>query len=351
MKKSLVTAILLAFFSCCVYAQPLYRFTVKVGIDCESVDSLGGEDKVRRQVARMFEKINRAFNHTRQFDAVYDFVVDWDAFYIYDGISTDEVHKPHPQHDYLVVIDGYKSDPREVGGGWYGANILTVYHARTHNDRFNDPFEPGAIDGIIHEFGHGRGMPDIYAMKVDADKNPIAPIACMGTKCIMDYPYGETFWSEYAVNMINLSADKMVDIDRLVQAMRPDYLSFLVLDPDGKPVRGAEISFYPVGWYSYSVSDKSVYAVKTGIDGQIKIDADKLFPKTKSFGLKYPNMFVKAEYDGMTAYGWLPLYEIENVVFDGNDTYDMFLRLKGDKPSNPFEFDARIVSKNCPKVQ
>lgn len=350
MQKSLVTAILLAFFCCCAYAQPIYRFTVKVGIDCESVDSLGGEDKVRRQVARMFEKINRAFNHTRQFDAVYDFVVDWDAFYIYDGISTDEVHKPHPQHDYLVVIDGYKSDPRESGGGWYGSDILTVYHSRIHNDRFNDPFEPGAIDGIIHEFGHGRGMPDIYAMKVDADKNPIAPIGCMGTKCIMDYPYGETFWSEYAVNMINLSADKMVDIDRLVQAMRPDYLSFQVVDPDGKPVNGAKISFYPVGWYSYSVSENSVYSVRTGADGQIRIGADKLFPKTKSFGLKYPNMFVKAEYDGMTAYGWLPLYEIENVVFEGNDTYGLVLKLKGEKPSSPFDFDARKVSKNCPKI-
>ncbi len=341
MKKTLLVAALIAMMCCSSFAQPVYRFTVKVGIDCESVDSLGGEDNVRRQIARMFEKVNRAFNYTRQFNAVYDFVVDWDAFYIYDGVSTDEVHKPHPDHDYLVIIDGYKSDPREAGGGWYGGEILTVYHSRIHNDHFNDPFEPGAIDGIIHEFGHGRGMPDIYAMKVDADKNPIAPIGCMGTKCIMDYPYGETFWSKYAVNMINLSADKMVDIDRLVQAMCPDYLSFNVVGPDGKPVKGAEITFYPVGWYSYSVSPDPVHSVRTGADGSVTFKSGKVFPKTHSFGLKYPNAFVKAEYDGMTAYAWLPLYEIENAVFEGKDTYTLGLSLKDSKPSSPKDFVIR----------
>ena len=341
MKKSFLTAILFAMFCCGSFAQPIYRFTVKVGIDCESVDSLGGEDNVRRQIARMFDKVNRAFNHTRQFNAVYDFVVDWAAFYIYDGVSTDEVHKPHPDHDYLVIIDGYKSDPREAGGGWYGGEIRTVYHSRIHNDHFNDPFEPGAIDGIIHEFGHGRGMPDIYAMKVDADKNPIAPIGCMGTKCIMDYPYGETFWSKYAVNMINLSADKMVDIDILVQAMCPDYLSFNVVGHDGKPVKGAEITFYPVGWYSYSVSPDPVHSVRTGADGSVTLKSGKVFPKTHSFGLKYPNAFVKAEYDGMTAYAWLPLYEIENAAFEGKDTYTLGLSLKDSKPSSPKDFVIR----------
>jgi len=320
-------------------AQPVHRFTVKVGIDCESVDSLGGEANVRKQITRMFDKVNRAFNHSRRFNAVYDFVVDWDAFYIYDGISTEEVHKPHPDHDYLVVIDGYKSDSREVGGGWYGGNILTVYHARTHNDRFNDPFEPGAIDGIIHEFGHGRGMPDIYAMKVDADKNPIAPIGCYGTRCIMDYPYGETFWSDYAVNMINLSGDKMVEIDNLVAEMCPANMSFAVVGPDGKPVKDAVLEFYPVGWYSYSVSPDAIHKVNTDAEGKVGFATEKIFPKSDGFGLKYPNMFVKAASGDKVAYAWLPLYEIENVTFAGKDTYHLDIVLKDTKPSDPFDFN------------
>lgn len=339
MKKSVLATILLAAVCWSMTAQPLHRFTVKVGIDCESVDSLGGEANVRHQITRMFDKINRAFNHTRQFDAVYDFVVDWDAFYIYDGISAHEVHKPHPDHDYLVVIDGYKSHPEEVGGGWYGSDILTVYHARTHNDRFNNPFEQGAIDGIIHEFGHGRGVPDIYAMKVDADKNPVAPIGCYGTRCIMDYPYGETFWSDYAVNMINLSGDKMVEIDNLVAEMCPEWLSFCVKGPDGKPVNDAVLEFYPVGWYSYSVSPEAVHVAKTDANGVCRFKTETIFPKTKDFGLKYPNMFVKASSGGKVAYAWLPLYEIENVTFEGKDTYRLDVSLKDTKPSDPFEFN------------
>lgn len=154
-------------------AQPVYTFRVKVGIDRESVDSLGGRDRVVQLTEDMFRRVNRAFNYGAQLRAVYDFVVDWDAFYIYDGVSADQIRKPHPDHDYLVVMDGYKSDPRETGGGWYGDGIQAIYHSRTHNDRFNSPFEKNAIDGIIHEFGHARGVPDIYAMKVDADKNPV----------------------------------------------------------------------------------------------------------------------------------------------------------------------------------
>lgn len=336
--RRLLISVVAVLFAVSAFAQPVHRFTVKVGIDSHSVDSLGGEANVRKQVVKMFDRINKAFNHTRRFNAVYDFVVDWDSFYIYDGLSTEEVKKPHPQHDYLVVIDGYKSDPREVGGGWYGGDILTIYHARTHNDRFNDPFNNQAIDGIIHEFGHGRGMPDIYAMKVDASKNPIAPIGCYGTRCIMDYPYGETYWSDYAVNMINLSEDKMVEIDNLVAQMCPENLAFNVVGPDGKPVRGASLSFYPVGWYSYSVSPDAIHTVKTDASGKAYFKAETIFPKSDDFGLKYPNMFVKAEHDGKVAYAWLPLYEIEMVTFAGKDTYTLDISLKDTKPSNPFDF-------------
>lgn len=329
-------SILVVWAICCIaVAQPVYRFTVKIGIDTESVDSLGGVDAVKQNIVKMFDRVNKAFNHTGRFDALYDFVVDWDAFYIYDGISADEVFKPHPDHDYLVVIDGYKTHPRETGGGWYGADIQTVYHSRTHNDRFNDPFNEQAIDGIIHEFGHSRGVPDIYAMKVDLDKNPVAPVACFGTRCIMDYPYGETYWSDYAVNMINLAGDRIVEIDSLVVAMCTENIVISVLEPDGCPGKGVRLDMYPVNWYSYAVSDAPVLTLFTDEDGECSIAGSDIFPRTKEFGLKYPNVFVKAESDGKTAYAWLPLYEVENVSFDGSDTYRMVMRLKNDIIDGP----------------
>ncbi len=97
-------------------AQPVHRFSVKIGIDRTSVDSLGGLDRVRRLTEDMFRRIDRAFNYDGRFRARYEFVVDWDAFYVYDGLSTDEIGKPHPEHDYLVVMDGYKSDLRAAAG-------------------------------------------------------------------------------------------------------------------------------------------------------------------------------------------------------------------------------------------
>ena len=309
-------------------AQPVYRFSVKVGIDRESVDSLGGRERVEALTRDMFRRINRAFNQSGRFDGVYDFAVDWDAFYIYDGISTEEVHKPHPDHDFLVVMDGYKSNPRETGGGWYGDEIQTIYHARTHNDRFNSPFEPNAIDGIIHEFGHARGVPDIYAMTVDASRNPVNGEAFTGVRCIMNYPYGEEHWSDYAVNMINLAADGNIDIDDLVSYAVPPKIRVEVSEPDGSRVKQAVVKFYPVRWYSYTVSETPVLTQETGRDGSCTIATDELFMPEKEFGRRYCNYLVEAEYDGVKSYGWIPLYELQNAFFAGKDTCVTTLRLK-----------------------
>ena len=88
-------------------AQPVYTFRVKVGIDRESVDSLGGRDRVVQLTEDMFRRVNRAFNYGAQLHAVYDFVVDWDAFYIYDGVSAEIGPDPQaPSRPRLSGGDG-----------------------------------------------------------------------------------------------------------------------------------------------------------------------------------------------------------------------------------------------------
>lgn len=317
-------------FACTAVAQPQYRFTVKVGIDRESVDSLGGRDRVVALTRDMFRRINRAFNQSGRFAAVYDFAVDWDAFYIYEGLSTEEVRKPHPDHDFLVVMDGYKSDPRESGGGWFGDEIQTIYHARTHNDRFNSPFEPNAIDGIIHEFGHARGVPDIYAMAVDAEQNPVNGTAFTGIRCIMNYPYGETHWSDYAVHMIDLAAERNIDIDDLVAYAVPSKIRIVVTEADGTRVKHAAVRFYPVRWYSRTVRETPEQVADTGSSGSCTLATDAVFLPDEEFGRRYCNYLVEAESDGVKSYGWLPLYELQDVFFAGSDCYEMVLRLHRD---------------------
>ncbi len=331
--KSFVKSLFLAAAMVCavvvVEAQPVHSFSVKIGIDCESVDSLGGKERVVYLINDMFRKVNRAFNYDARFKAIYHFEVDWDAFYIYDGISTKEVFKPHPDHDYLVVMDGYKSHPQEQGGGWYGDKIQTVYHARTHNDRFNSPFEPGAIDGIIHEFGHSRGIPDIYAMKVDADKNPVNGQPFLGTRCIMDYPYGETYWSDYAVNMINLAGGRNIDIDDVVMKAVPENITIKARWADGSEVNGAAVRCYPVGWYSYTVQDEPVYAT-TIESSEVTFPAEEVFKREKEFGVKYSNCLVEVESEGKKGYAWIPLYYLQNCWFNGQPSCELEITLKRD---------------------
>ena len=327
--KILLTAVMVCAFAA-AKAQPVHSFSVKIGIDCESVDSLGGRERVEYLIKDMFRKVNKAFNYDARFKAIYHFEVDWDAFYIYDGISTQEVFKPHPDHDYLVVRDGYKSHPKEQGGGCYGDKIQTVYHARTHNDRFNSPFEPGAIDGIIHEFGHARGIPDIYAMKVDADKNPVNGQPFLGTRCIMDYPYGETFWSDYAVNMINMAGGRNIDIDDVVMKVVPKSIAIKARWADGKVVENADVKFYPVGWYSYTVSEKPVFDTKIAKKGEVVIPTQKVFSIEKEFGVKYSNCLVEVESEGKKGYAWIPLYYLQNCWFEGKDCCELEVTLKRD---------------------
>ena len=330
MKKIFFALLATVVVAMSAQAQPIHRFSVKIGIDRTSVDSLGGQERVVHLIKDMFRQVNKAFNYDSRFAAIHHFEVDWDAFYIYDGLSTDEISKPHPDHDYLVVMDGYKSNPKETGGGWYGDTWQTIYHARTHNDRFNSPFEQQAIDGIIHEFGHARGIPDIYAMKVDADKNPICGIPYLGTRCIMDYPYGERHWSDYAVNMINLAAGRNIDIDDLVAKAVPANITIKARWADGQVAKDAAVRIYPVMWYSYTVQSKPVYKTATDATGAITFPSDKVFSREKNFGLKYCNCLVEVEAEGKKSYAWIPLWYLQNCWFDGKENCEVEITLKRD---------------------
>lgn len=81
-----------------------------------------------------------------------------------------------------------------------------------------------------------------------------------------------------------------------------------------------------------------MYSTKTGCDGEVSFDTQKVFPTSEEFGVKYPNAFVKIASGDMVAYAWLPLYEIENATFEGKNTHETLVSLKDTRPSNPFEF-------------
>lgn len=323
-----VLSFLLFFILYCsnVSGQPVYTFSVKVGIDRETVDTLGGEGAVREKCRRMFERINGRFNNG-QLDGIYDFQVDWDAFYIYEGNSRDEVFKPHPGHDYLVVMDGFVNHEAESGGGWFGGWVQTIYHVRLEiPGRVSDPFDaPTATDALIHEFGHARGIPDIYAMA--AYDNPVNGMKFHGVRCMMNNCYGETVWSDYAVNIMNRTRSRARAGDIANRAF-PEEMYIEVSDRRGRPVSGAAVNLYPVRFYSYAVTPEKFFSAMTDADGRVLLPRD-IYAGNKDFrSLEYANFFVEAVSGDGSGYAWLPLYIVQNAFFEGRQSYVLDLMMK-----------------------
>lgn len=333
--KSIICIICGLFFTAackvCVDAQPVYRFTVKIGIDKETTEHLGGENVVRERVVKMFETINRAFNYNSGKLGItgwYDFVPDMDSLYIFDGSSRIEIDKPHPYHDYLVIMDGYRNYPDEGHGGWFGSHHQTIGHDRGHvPGEISDPFDETATDGIIHEFGHARGIIDLYAANVDAKKNPINGQAFNGIDCIMNYCYGVRHWSSYAVNILNLTKDKSVNVDDVIANLFPAKISVSVKDWRDKPVKDARIKAYPVSWYSYAVQEIPAWEGTTTSKGVYTFTGIPYMPQ-RAYGFKYINFLIEAEHDGIKTYGWMPLYLVQNAFLEGEKTFELELILK-----------------------
>lgn len=316
-----------------VRSQPICRFTVKIGIDKETTEYLGGENVVRERVVKMFGTINRAFNYNADklgSACWYEFAPDMDSLYVFDGSSHVEIMKPHPFHDYLVIMDGYRNYPDEGHGGWFGSHHQTIGHDRGHiPGQISDPFDQTATDGIIHEFGHARGIIDLYAANVDAARNPVNGMAFNGVDCIMNYCYGVRHWSSYAVNILNLTADKIVNVDDVIANLFPGKINIVVKDWQGKPVKDARIKAYPVSWYSYAVGAEPVWEGSSGAKG-IYTFPEIPYMRQKAYGFKYINFLIEAEYEGIKAYSWMPLYNVQNAFFDGHKSFDLIITLKKD---------------------
>lgn len=331
MKKHITLLLIILIMTLGISAQPIYRFTVKIGIDRPTADHLGGREAVVKKTEKMFERINKVFNNeVIGIKGIYNFVVDYDSLYIYEGSGRVEQQKPHPNHDYLVIMDGLRDHTDEGHGGWNGSTIQVIGHDRGHvPGKISDPFDAGATDGIVHEFGHARGIVDIYAEVVDAAKNPINGERFGAVRCIMNGCYGETHWSRYAVNILNLTQDKIIDIDHVIANLFPQKVNINLRDCDNKPIEDATIKLYPVKWYSFAVQDTVYWQGKTSTQGVYTLLGNP-YGKAKAYGLRCCNFLVEAEHNGVKTYGWLPLYEVQNAFFDAKPTYELNLIEKRD---------------------
>lgn len=128
--------------------------------------------------------------------------------------------------------------------------------------------------------------------------------------------------------MINHAADRNVDIDDLVAGVLPDRIRVEVADADASPAKGAVVRFYPVRWYTYTVTAEPQAEAATDRRGRCTVPVARIFEPEQEFGVRYCNCLVEAEYGGVKAYGWLPLYELQNARFAGQREHTLRLRLK-----------------------
>ena len=66
----------------------------------------------------------------------------------------------------------------------------------------------------------------------------------------------------------------------------------------------------------------------TGRRGRCTVPVERVFEREKEFGVRYCNCLVETEFAGAKAYGWLPLYLLQNTRFAGRKTCVLRLRLK-----------------------
>lgn len=76
--------------------------------------------------------------------------------------------------------------------------------------------------------------------------------------------------------------------------------------------------FYPVRWYTYTVTAEPQAEAATDRRGRCTVPVARIFEPEQEFGVRYCNCLVEAEYGGVKAYGWLPLYELQNAVLPGS---------------------------------
>jgi hypothetical protein len=293
-----------------------WTFTVEVGVEKRTADAVGGYEKVKTIIENQFAEINNKFNRPGVFNKTFCFRIS--SFFMFEGPSSNFCLSSHPCCDVRMIVNGFCSED-DAGGGWYSGDIKCIHH-RWNMDHNGGPFGKSATDGIAHEFGHVRGAIDIYALKVDQEKNPVNHTAFEGVKSIMNGCYGEDEWDLHSINMINASADSINPPD--LRDLFPQKIGVKILDQNGTPVPACILRFFPVSWYSGEVQNMAV------IEGISAGDGLFFFP-VNPFGIasgdeypwniRYCNFLVEANHGGKTGYAWMPINEVQNPYFKGED--------------------------------
>ena len=309
------------------FAQlPGWKFRCKVMAEAKTIEDYGGRiefmkkmDKLLADASKFFQVpgINDAGNNQIHFfmTDMHEFTGQSKPFMLMDNGATDTTC------DLRIIVNGNKTEG-DMSGGWMGNPYLNLGHD------FEGLFLGYAINALVHEFGHVRGVPDLYSAELTGENNPINGEGFEATRCIMNYPYGENVWSDYAKMIINVSADtRLCTMHYTFLAKNGSQAK--VLKANGETALGAYLKFYPVYAYSGKVADQPLYEGEISEENGYVFPQDPfIVPNQDNKDNNITNYLVEITYNGKTTYRWMPMYEAQYAAYNGQDPYIFTIRLE-----------------------
>lgn len=221
---------------------PGWKFRCKVMVESRTVQLQGGALAFKAKMDEAIEKAGKRFQvpgiNNDGGNKVYFYMTAMEQFSGNSSQYTTKQWVNDNSLDLMLVVND-NATATDDSWGWRRAPYLTLGHD------YDGLFGDAAVDALLHEFGHVRGMYDLYLGEVTASKNPINGKDYESVKCIMNYPYGgETVWSEFSKIIINASAGNR--IAKPYWEFFPKVFSVNVKRKNNTAAVGAQLKFYPV---------------------------------------------------------------------------------------------------------
>lgn len=301
---------------------PGWKFRVKILGEEQTVEDNGGRIEFMKKVDQLLIDASKRFQEAKfnpkGDNQVHFYMTSMEIFkgssyaqmYKNDGLSDES----KASFDLRIIINGHPTE-NDTSGGWLGSPYLNLGHDWSGQGGL---WSGWGIDCLVHELGHTRGVPDLYAMEVgDGAKNPINGATFEAITCTMNYHYGGTPWSDYAIAVINASAGERLCIDHNTLLPSKGY-QIKLTDKSGAEIVGATINLYPVYSYSYAVDANALYT-GTSDDNGVCCFTENIYRRTSNKDVV--NHLVEIVYNNTKTYAWMPIYEPELDATKGIDPF------------------------------
>lgn len=300
---------------------PGWKFRCRVMAEAKTIADYGGSVAFAQKMDEAMVKASKKFQVQGLNDAgnneIHFYMIEMNPF---EGRSSQFTTKQWLNDntlDLMLVVND-NAAPDDDSWGWRRSPYLTLGHD------YKGLFGASAIDALAHEFGHARGMYDLYLGEVPkASNNPISGEAFESKTCIMNYPYGETVWSEFSRFIINASAGSKVA--KKYWDYFPAVFKITIKQKNGAVAKDAKLSFYPVFGNSNAVRETDVikYRGTTGSTGTYTFP-DNPYAIDGNPANNVYNYVVQIEYNGKKEYRLMPM---DDALIAGSKNQDFVLNV------------------------